>query len=180
MRQGSQRLNARYTLILLCLGVNQISSAGCRTTLARECELYISSLRRCRICKSSEITALKKQTECRMRSILVTGGSGFIGSHTVVELLELGYRVVVYDNLTNSSMIVVERIFSIVGTVLKKAVPLEFVEGDIRDKSKLAELFANHSFDCVIHFAGLKSLGESYTSPLEYYNNNVFGTLCLC
>jgi UDP-glucose 4-epimerase len=115
-----------------------------------------------------------------MQSILVTGGNGFIGSHTVVELLALGNEVVVYDSLVNSSRFVLERILSIVGGPSHKAVALKFVEGDIRDKAKLTELFKSHSFDCVIHFAGLKSVTESYKQPLEYYSNNVVGTMSLC
>ena len=114
------------------------------------------------------------------KTILVTGGTGFIGSHTVVELLELGNKVVIYDNLCNSSPIVIERIRSIVGTTLKKVIPLTFVEGDIRDTAKLTHLFSTYDFDSVIHFAGLKAVGESVKKPLEYYNNNVYGTLCLC
>ncbi len=115
-----------------------------------------------------------------MQTILVTGGSGFIGSHTVVELLESGHEVVVYDNLINSSPIVIERIRSIVANTLKEPIPLTFVEGDIRDTAKLADLFDSHSFNSVIHFAGLKAVVESVTNPLDYYHNNVYGTLCLC
>lgn len=115
-----------------------------------------------------------------MRTILVTGGSGYIGSHTVVELLELGHKVVIYDNLSNSSQIMIEHICTIARITLQGAIPLTFVEGDIRDKQKLTDLFASHTFDSVIHFAGLKAVGESITRPLKYYSNNVFGTLCLC
>jgi UDP-glucose 4-epimerase len=114
------------------------------------------------------------------KTILVTGGAGFIGSHTVVELLELGNTVVIYDNLSNSSPIVVDRIRTITRTALKASASLIFVEGDIRDKDKLAQVFKNNNFDSVIHFAGLKSVEESTTIPLEYYNNNFYGTLCLC
>ena len=111
-----------------------------------------------------------------MQNILVTGGTGYIGSHTVVELLKKGYKVLILDNLCNSSPKVIDRI-------LKIAQPndqLTFIEGDIRDTNKLIKLFADHHFDGVIHFAGLKAVGESLRKPLEYYNNNVYGTLCLC
>ena len=114
------------------------------------------------------------------RTILVTGGSGFIGSHTVVELLEYGHKVVIYDNLSNSSIEVVNRIRSIVEPKLKKNVPLTFIQGDLREKEKLTYVFENYNIDSVIHFAALKAVGESVTQPLEYYDNNVFGTLCLC
>ena len=113
-------------------------------------------------------------------SILVTGGAGYIGSHTVVELLKLGNKIVIYDNLSNSSPIVVERIRSIVGATHKEAIALTFIEGDVRDAKKLFKLFADHHFDSVIHFAGLKAVGESVSKPLAYYDNNVYGTLCLC
>jgi len=113
-------------------------------------------------------------------TILVTGGAGYIGSHTAVELLELGNKVVIYDNLCNSSPIVIERIRTILGATQKEVIPLAFIEGDVRDTNKLVKLFADHDFDSVIHFAGLKAVGESVTKPLEYYNNNVYGTLCLC
>ena len=108
-----------------------------------------------------------------MNKILVTGGAGYIGSHTVVELLEAGYEVVVYDNLTNSSPVSLERVAQITG---KK---VTFVEGDIRDKAALNNLFSSHAFDAVIHFAGLKAVGESVEQPLKYYNNNVYGSLQL-
>ena len=113
-------------------------------------------------------------------TILVTGGTGFIGSHTVVELLQSGNEVVIYDNLCNSSPVVIDRIRSIVRPTLKELIPLTFVEGDMRDTAKLANLFLTYNFDSVIHFAGLKSVRESVMKPIEYYNNNVYGTLCLC
>ena len=113
-------------------------------------------------------------------NILVTGGAGYIGSHTVTELLESGNKVVIYDNLSNSSPIVIDRIHSIVGSSLKDFIPLTFVEGDLRDTNKLDRLFAEHKFNSVIHFAGLKAVRESIAKPLEYYSNNVYGTLCLC
>ena len=111
-----------------------------------------------------------------MQSILVTGGTGYIGSHTVVELLKNGYKVVILDNLCNSSP-------KVIGRILQISHPnsqLTFIEGDVRDTNKLVKLFADHDFDSVIHFAGLKAVGESVTKPLEYYKNNVYGTLCLC
>lgn len=106
--------------------------------------------------------------------ILVTGGTGFIGSHTVVELQQEGHEVVIYDNLCNSSAVVLDRIQAITGQ------RPGFIEGDIRDEAKLGEAFQQHGpFDCVIHFAGLKAVGESVEKPLEYFDNNVNGTLCL-
>ena len=108
-----------------------------------------------------------------MNKILVTGGAGYIGSHTVVELLEAGYEVVVYDNLTNSSPVSLERVTQITGK------QVTFVEGDIRDKAALNSLFSVHAFDAVIHFAGLKAVGESVEQPLKYYKNNVYGSLQL-
>jgi len=108
-----------------------------------------------------------------MNKILVTGGAGYIGSHTVVELLEADYEVVVYDNLTNSSPVSLERVAQITG---KK---VTFIQGDIRDETALNSLFSAHTFDAVIHFAGLKAVGESVKQPLKYYNNNVYGSLQL-
>ena len=110
-----------------------------------------------------------------MQSILVTGGTGYIGSHTVVELLKSGYKVVILDNLCNSSAKVIEHI-------LKIAQPndqLTFIEGDIRDTNKLDQLFKDHLFEGVIHFAGLKAVGQSVANPITYYDNNVYGSLCL-
>ena len=97
-----------------------------------------------------------------MKKILVTGGAGYIGSHTVVELLEAGYDVIVYDNLTSSSPISLERPKQITG---KK---VAFVKGDIRDKKMLNRVFSSHEFDAVIHFAGLKAVSESVEKPIEY------------
>jgi UDP-glucose 4-epimerase len=115
-------------------------------------------------------------TEFCMQTILVTGGTGYIGSHTVVELLNNGYKVVILDNLCNSSPKVIERILKIT----QPNDQLTFIEGDIRDTNKLKQLFADHHCGNVIHFAGLKAVGESVSKPLEYYNNNLYGTLCLC
>jgi UDP-glucose 4-epimerase len=105
--------------------------------------------------------------------ILVTGGTGYIGSHTVVELLAAGHEVAILDNLSNSRHEVVDRIEKIAG---RRPV---FVEGDIRDADLLDTLFARHTFSAVIHFAGLKAVGESVSKPLEYYENNVHGSMAL-
>lgn len=105
--------------------------------------------------------------------ILVTGGAGYIGSHTVVELLAAGHELLILDNFSNSSARVLERIERISGRC-----PL-FVEGDIRDRALLDGLFAQYPIKAVIHFAGLKAVGESVEQPLRYYDNNVVGSLCL-
>jgi len=110
-----------------------------------------------------------------MQSILVTGGTGYIGSHTVVELLKNGYKVVILDNLCNSSPKVIERILKIT----QPNDQLTFIEGDIRDTNKLDQLFKDHLFTGVIHFAGLKAVGQSVSNPITYYDNNVYGSLCL-
>jgi len=107
-------------------------------------------------------------------SILVTGGAGYIGSHTCVELLEAGYDVVVVDNLSNSSEISLERVEKITG---KKA---KFYKVDILDKEGLRKVFEKEKIDSVIHFAGLKAVGESVKLPMKYYRNNISGTLTLC
>ena len=107
-------------------------------------------------------------------SILVTGGTGYIGSHTVVELIQSGYDVIIVDNLCNSKICVLDRIEKITGTR-----PL-FIECDLLDKDKLCKVFDDHSdIDSVIHFAGLKAVGESCSLPLKYYHNNLTGTLNL-
>ncbi len=103
--------------------------------------------------------------------VFVTGGAGYIGTHTCVELLNDGYEVVVYDNLSNSSTVALERVKQITGK------SVTFVEGDIRDEEKL--VVSLQGCDAVIHFAGLKAVGESVEKPLDYYDNNVQGTLCL-
>ena len=105
--------------------------------------------------------------------ILVTGGAGYIGSHTCVELLAKGHEVVIVDNFVNASPKSVERVRKISG---KNA---ELYEGDIRDSALLDEIFARHKIDWVIHFAGLKAVGESCAKPVEYYDNNIGGTLVL-
>lgn len=106
-------------------------------------------------------------------SILVTGGAGYIGSHTCLELLEAGYEVVVIDNLYNSSKEALNRVEKLTG---KK---VTFYEADIRDKNALEEIFSKEQIDSVIHFAGLKAVGESVQKPLEYYDNNITGTLVM-
>ena len=108
------------------------------------------------------------------KKILVTGGAGFIGSHTVVELIQAGYEPVIVDNLANSSEKVIDRIETITGVR-----PRLFV-ADLLDREKLTEAFSEGPFDAVIHFAGLKAVGESVQKPLEYYHNNITGTLILC
>ena len=108
-----------------------------------------------------------------MSHILVTGGAGFIGSHTLVELLNNGHDVIVIDNLSNASKISLERVKEITG----KAVL--FYEADIRDRAVLDRIFKEHPIDAVIHFAGLKAVGESVAKPIEYYDNNLVGTLVL-
>jgi UDP-glucose 4-epimerase len=106
--------------------------------------------------------------------ILVTGGAGYIGSHTCVELLNAGYELVVADNLSNSHFEAVRRIRAITGR------DFPFYQLDIRDKPALSDLFSHHKIDAVIHFAGLKSVGESVAAPLAYYRNNLDSTLTLC
>ena len=106
-------------------------------------------------------------------TIFVTGGTGFIGSHTVISLLQSGFDVVILDNLCNSSTKILPRLQQISG----KSVP--FYEGDIRDREVLRRIFAEHDIDSVIHFAGLKAVGESVAEPMKYYDNNVSGSLVL-
>ena len=106
--------------------------------------------------------------------ILVTGGAGYIGSHTVLELLSAGYEVVAVDNLCNSKETALDRVAEITGK------PIAFHEADIRDEAYLDEIFANNEIDAVIHFAGLKAVGESVEKPMAYYDNNINGTLRLC
>ena len=107
--------------------------------------------------------------------VLVTGGAGYIGSHTVLLLLEAGHKVTVIDNLCNSSPESLNRVKNITGKN-----DISFVELDIRNADGLERLFSNNTFDAVIHFAGLKAVGESHEKPLEYYDNNVGGTTVLC
>lgn len=106
--------------------------------------------------------------------ILVTGGTGYIGSHTCVELLQKGHEVVVFDNLCNSKRDVLDKVREITG---KEVI---FYRADMRDKESMRPVFEEHTLDAVIHFAGLKAVGESVTKPLLYYQNNITGTLNLC
>ncbi len=108
-----------------------------------------------------------------MMNILVTGGAGYIGSHTCLELLNSGYDVTVIDNLDNSNEEAFWRVQELAGR------PLRFYRGDVRDETLLREIFAENSIDCVIHFAGLKAVGESTVKPWEYYSNNLNSTLVL-
>ncbi|WOH36572.1 UDP-glucose 4-epimerase GalE [Thalassotalea fonticola] len=105
--------------------------------------------------------------------VLVTGGAGYIGSHTVLSLLTHNYDVVVYDNLSNSSVESIARVEKLTGK------SVSFVEGDICDKAKLSDVFEQFNIDAVIHFAALKAVGESAQIPLSYYQNNVHGSVCL-
>lgn len=107
------------------------------------------------------------------QTILITGGAGYIGSHTLIELANANYNFLVYDNLSNSSQESLKRVSKIIGR------DIAFINGDIRDKEKLQELFTKYPIDSVIHFAGLKAVGESVQKPLAYYDNNVVGTLRL-
>ena len=107
------------------------------------------------------------------RAILLTGGTGYIGSHTAVELIGAGYETILFDNLCNSSPVVVERIATITGT--RPA----FVQGDVRDRALLDRVFSEHAVAAVIHFAGLKAVGESVARPVDYYANNVGGAVTL-
>lgn len=107
------------------------------------------------------------------KTILITGGTGYIGSHTAVQLLEADYQVIMLDNLSNSKADVVQRVEKISG---KK---VSFIQGDIRDDQCLHQVFQNNPIDAVIHFAGLKAVGEGQSQPMRYYDNNVSGSLSL-
>ncbi len=107
------------------------------------------------------------------KTILVTGGAGYIGSHTCVELLNAGYEVVVIDNLVNSNRKSLSRVEQLTGKTVR------FYQGDIADKELLNQIFSENEIGCCIHFAGLKAVGESVEKPLEYYQNNINGTLVL-
>ena len=105
---------------------------------------------------------------------LITGGAGYIGSHTIVELLKDGREIVVMDNFSNSKPVVLDRLFEITGKKIK------FYQADLLDTNSMEEIFKNHNIDSCIHFAGFKAVGESVQKPLMYYHNNVTGTLKLC
>ena len=117
--------------------------------------------------------ALEPKDTC----VLVAGGAGFIGSHTVVELLQGGYQVVVVDDLSNSSEVALDRVKAIVGDEAAKN--LTFYQANILDREALDRIFSAHAVDRVIHFAGFKAVGESVSKPVEYYHNNIEGTLVL-
>jgi UDP-glucose 4-epimerase len=106
-------------------------------------------------------------------NVLLTGGAGYIGSHTAVVLTEAGYQVVLYDNLSNSDASVVDRLDKITGT------HLALIDGDVRDTSLLAHTLQTHQIDAVIHFAGSKAVGESVAKPIDYFDNNIGGTISL-
>ncbi|UTT43509.1 UDP-glucose 4-epimerase GalE [Exiguobacterium aurantiacum] len=106
-------------------------------------------------------------------TLLVTGGAGYIGTHTTLQLLEAGHDVVVIDNLSNSNLEALRRVEALANR------PVTFYEGDILDRTLLDDIFTGHSIDAVIHFAGLKAVGESVSEPLRYYENNVVGTTVL-
>jgi UDP-glucose 4-epimerase len=108
-----------------------------------------------------------------MKTILVTGGAGYIGSHTVATLQESGYKVVILDNLCNSKVVTLSNIQKI-----SSQAPI-FYQGDIRDRALLSDIFSNHPITGIIHFAGLKAVGESQSEPLKYYDNNVTGSITL-
>ena len=116
---------------------------------------------------------LEPQDTC----VLVTGGAGFIGSHTVVELLNCNYQVVIVDDLSNASEVAVSRVRQIVGD--EKAKNLAFYQANVLDREAMEKIFAGHKIDRVIHFAGFKAVGESVTKPIEYYHNNIENTLVL-
>jgi UDP-glucose 4-epimerase len=109
-----------------------------------------------------------------MQNILVTGGAGYIGSHTCVQLLNAGYRVIVVDNYSNSKPEAIKRVKKISGK------DILVYEADICDANAMEKVFSQNNVDAVIHFAGYKAVGESVEKPLEYYNNNIYGTLVLC
>ncbi len=107
-------------------------------------------------------------------TILVTGGAGYIGSHTSILLIEAGYDIIVFDNFSNASHESIKRVEKIVGQ------SITLIEGDIRNRTDLENVFSSYSIDAVIHFAGLKAVGESVEKPLSYYDNNIYGTMVLC
>ena len=120
---------------------------------------------------------MSEKKEPQDTCVLVTGGAGFIGSHTVVKLLEGGYQVVVVDNLSNASEKVLDRIDQIVGEEASER--LSFYRADVNDREALDVIFDENPIDRVIHFAGFKAVGESVQKPIEYYSNNIGNTLTL-
>ena len=120
---------------------------------------------------------MSKALDPKDTCVLVTGGAGFIGSHTVVQLLEGGYQVVVVDDLSNSSAVAVDRVKTIVGDEAAKN--LTFYEANVLDRDAMNKIFDTHQIDRVIHFAGFKAVGESVSKPVEYYHNNIENTLVL-
>ena len=119
------------------------------------------------------LLAIKREGVLFMR-ILVTGGAGYIGSHTAVVLLEQGHDVIIVDNLCNSKRVAVQRVEELSGK------QVAFYQYDVCDEEKMRQVFSQEKIDAVIHFAGLKAVGESVAKPLEYYYNNITGTLILC
>ena len=108
-----------------------------------------------------------------MTTVLVTGGAGFIATHTDIELLDKGYDVISVDNYGNSSPVALERVEQITGKPVKR------YDGDVRDEALMERVFTENNIDWVIHFAGLKAVGESVAKPIEYYDNNLYSTLVL-
>lgn len=159
--------------IIVCMVVNILTALHNMLLLNGQLVLFIITDSKSEFGNSEHTYVFCVSQEVNIMTILVTGGTGYIGSHTVVELQNAGYDVVVMDNLSNSSMKVLDRIEAITG----KKVP--FYEADIRNREDLEKIFSNEKIDAVIHFAGLKAVGESVQKPWEYYENNISGTLTL-
>ena len=159
--------------IIVCMAVNILTALHNMLLLNGQLVLFIITDSKSEFGNSEHTYVFCVSQEVNIMTILVTGGTGYIGSHTVVELQSAGYDVVVMDNLSNSSMKVLDRIEAITG----KKVP--FYEADIRNREDLEKIFSNEKIDAVIHFAGLKAVGESVQKPWEYYENNISGTLTL-
>lgn len=159
--------------IIVCVVVNILTALHNMLLLNGQLVLFIITDSKSEFGNSEHTYVFCVSQEVNIMTILVTGGTGYIGSHTVVELQNAGYDVVVMDNLCNSSMKVLDRIEAITG----KKVP--FYEADIRNREDLEKIFSNEKIDAVIHFAGLKAVGESVQKPWEYYENNISGTLTL-